>query len=56
MTDWFEDLLDKWRDSYWRLDHPEVTAAVIAVLTGLIGLLFSWLQACIARNAQAQES
>jgi len=42
---YLEDLRDKWDDQYWHADHPEVKAALIAIVTGLIGLLFAWLEA-----------
>jgi hypothetical protein len=42
---------EKWQDSYWRLDHPEITAIAIALATGLIGLLFAYLQHKITTEA-----
>jgi hypothetical protein len=39
-----EQLLDRLRDPYWRLDHPEVTAVLLGVITGVIGLLFTWIR------------
>ena len=50
MRDWLENLRDKWSDSYWRLDHPEITAVAIAIATGILGLLFAYLQARIQRS------
>lgn len=52
MSEWLEELREKWSDSYWRLDHPEVAAIIIALATGLIGLLFTYLQARIAKSVQ----
>lgn len=39
-----EELLDRLRDPYWRLDHPEVTAVLLALITGVIGLAFTWIR------------
>lgn len=51
--DWLErlrDLRDRWGDHYWRANHPELTAIVIAVASGLIGLLFAYLQLRLERR------
>lgn len=45
-----EDVRDNWRDPYWRADHPEIMAIVAAVLTGIIGLAFTVLQALVQRR------
>ncbi len=44
MKDWLEELRDHWSDAYWHADHPEVKALALAILTGLIGLVFVWLE------------
>lgn len=45
--EYLEELREHWDDSYWRADHPEVLAVVIALLTGAIGLAFAWLESRI---------
>jgi hypothetical protein len=52
MRDYLQDLLENWDDDYWRADHPEVIAAALAVLTGLIGLAFAWLEARIVAHTR----
>lgn len=46
----WEDVRDNWDDSYWRAEHPEVVYTVVAVLTGIIGLVFAVIQALIQRR------
>jgi hypothetical protein len=56
MRDYLQDLLDNWDDDYWRADHPEVLAGALAVLTGLIGLAFAWLEGRIVAHARLPEA
>jgi hypothetical protein len=49
VREYLEELREHWTDSYWRADHPEVMAALVAVITGLVGLAFAWLQAQLLR-------
>lgn len=51
---YLEELRDHWDDAYWRADHPEVMAVVLAVLTGAIGLLFAWLQMRLLKSGATQ--
>jgi len=44
MRDTLETIWDHLSDPYWRADHPEITAALISLITGVIGLGFAWLQ------------
>lgn len=48
--EWLEELRDNWDDPYWRVDHPEVMAVLVAVITGIIGLAFAVVQALIQRR------
>jgi ABC-type Fe3+ transport system permease subunit len=48
--EWLKELRDHWNDHYWRADHPEVTAVLVAILSGLVGLLFAYLQARMERH------
>jgi hypothetical protein len=50
MSDYLQDLRDNWDNAYWRADHPEVFAVLAAVLTGLIGLAFVWIEMRIRRT------
>jgi len=50
LKDLLEDLRENWRDSYWWTDHPELRAAIVAIITGLIGLIF--LQVELALRAR----
>jgi hypothetical protein len=50
VREYVEALRDHWNDHYWRADHPEVMAVVIALVTGAIGLLFTWLSARIVQH------
>ena len=56
MREYWQDLLDNWDDDYWRADHPEVIAAALAVLTGLIGLAFAWLEARIVAHTRLPQA
>jgi hypothetical protein len=44
MREYLDELRDNWTDSYWRADHPEVMAVLVAVLTGVIGLTFALIE------------
>lgn len=44
MRERLEDIWDKITDPYWRLDHPEVTMFLLSVISGIIGLMFAWIQ------------
>lgn len=48
-----EEILDKIRDPYWRADHPEVTAAIIGVVTGVIGLFFTFIRVRLIERPSA---
>lgn len=56
IRDFLEDARDHWDDHYWRADHPEFTAVVVAVATGIIGLLFTWLNAKILARYRGEAS
>ena len=44
MRETLEQLWDNLSDPYWRIDHPEVTAVLLGVISGMLGLLFAWLK------------
>jgi ABC-type branched-subunit amino acid transport system permease subunit len=50
MRDYLEEIRENWDNAYWRADHPEVMAILAAVLTGLVGLLFVWLELRLRRR------
>lgn len=45
LTDMLRDIRDHWDDAYWRADHPEFVAFLVAVVGGIVGLAFAYLQA-----------
>lgn len=53
LKQWLEDVRENWEDPYWRVDHPEVMAVMVAIITGVIGLAFAVLQALIQRRLDA---
>lgn len=50
MREYLEELRDNWTDAYWRADHPEVMAVVVALLTGAIGLTFAFVELQLLRQ------
>lgn len=56
MSEYLRELLDNWDDDYWRADHPEVIAVAIAIVTGLIGLGFAWLESRILQQTHLPEA
>lgn len=49
----WRDLRDHWDDDYWWQRHLELRVALLAIISGLIGLLFAWLETRI-RTGGAQ--
>jgi hypothetical protein len=47
MREYLNELREHWDDPYWRADHPEVMAVVVALITGMLGLLFAYLESRI---------
>jgi hypothetical protein len=45
-----DELRERWDDGYWWADHPELRAALVAIVGGLVGLLFTWLQLLLERR------
>lgn len=45
-----QDARENWRDPHWRMDHQELLAVAVAVVTGIIGLGFAVLQVLITRR------
>lgn len=56
MREYLAELRDNWDDAYWRADHPEVMAVVLAIATGLIGLTFAWLETRLIAHTQTAEA
>lgn len=42
MRDWLEELRSRIGDGYWRADHPEFGALMVALIGGAVGLIFLW--------------
>lgn len=55
MSERLLELWDNLNDRYWRLDHPEVMAVLLGIITGCVGLLFAWLQTRIIKPAGGPE-
>ena len=49
LREWLEELRENWTDPYWRADHPEVQAFIVAIVTGVIGLAFAFLEALLVQ-------
>lgn len=54
MKELLEDIWEHVSDPYWRADHPEITAALLSVISGVIGLGFAWLQHKIITRRPSQ--
>lgn len=52
MREYLEELREHWDDSYWRADHPEVMAVLIGLITGILGLLFAYLETAMRKALQ----
>jgi hypothetical protein len=50
VREYLEELRENWDDPYWRADHPEVVAAMIAIVTGAISLIFTTIDLLIRRS------
>jgi hypothetical protein len=53
--DFLSELRDHWDDHYWWANHPALRIALLAVVSGAIGLLFTWLETRIKLTARAAE-
>lgn len=47
VREWWAELREHWDDHYWHADHPEVRAVLVALIVGLVGLVFAWFEALI---------
>jgi len=47
VREWWAELREHWDDYYWHADHPEVRAVLVALIVGLVGLVFAWFEALI---------
>lgn len=56
MREYLDELRDHWDDAYWRADHPEFLAVIIAIATGLIGLMFAWLEQRLIAQTRLPEA
>jgi hypothetical protein len=44
LSDFLADLRENWDDHYWWARHQALQAGLIAVIAGVLGLLFTWLE------------
>jgi hypothetical protein len=51
--EFLRELRDNWDDHYWWLRHPALQAAVLAIVAGVIGLLFTILETRVKTRATA---
>lgn len=56
LVDYLKEAWEHRADSYWHADHPEIRAVLIAILTGLIGLAFAWIQQHLLQRYQLPET
>lgn len=53
LRDFLEDLRTNWDDHYWWARHPQLQIALLAIISGTIGLLFTWLETRIKTGGPA---
>lgn len=51
LRDLLDELRDHWDDHYWWARHRELQITVLAIISGAIGLLFTWLETRIKIKA-----
>lgn len=39
-----DELRENWRDHYWWLRHPYLQAALLAIVSGVLGVMFAYLE------------
>jgi len=44
LRDFWQEIRDHWDDHYWWMRHPELQIMLLSVISGVIGLLFAWLE------------
>jgi hypothetical protein len=50
--EFLEEVRDRWDDPYWWADHPTLRVALLSIIAGTIGLLFTWLETRIKLAAE----
>lgn len=53
MSDFLSDLREHWDDGYWWADRQLLLAVLAALATGIVGLLFVYLEARVRRAVAA---
>lgn len=53
MSDFLSELREHWNDGYWWADRQLLLAILAAIATGLIGLLFAYLETRVRAAAAA---
>ncbi|HET9721127.1 MAG TPA: hypothetical protein VFP55_13685 [Solirubrobacteraceae bacterium] len=56
INEFLKDLRLNWDDHYWWARHQALLAAVTAIVTGVVGLLFTYLQARVAAAASRERA
>lgn len=56
MVDFLKELREHWNDQYWWLDHQALRVALLAAMSGAIGLLFVYLQVKVEQAARGTQT
>lgn len=55
LRDFLDELRENWDDHYWWARHQALQITLLGILSGLIGLLFTWLEARVQLAARVAE-
>lgn len=53
MSDFLSELREHWSDGYWWADRQLLLAILAALATGVVGLLFTYLEARVRKGVAA---
>jgi hypothetical protein len=56
VRDFARELRENWDDHYWWARHQALQAALVALVVGAIGLLFTYLEARVRLSAHLKEA
>jgi hypothetical protein len=54
--EFLRELRENWDDHYWWARHQALQAAVVAIVVGAIGLMFTWLETRMKLAATVREA
>lgn len=55
LAEFWAELRENWDDSYWWADHPELRAAMVGVVAGIVSLMFAYLEARLVLAVRGAE-